>query len=148
MIVFLDGAIPARDPRQARRSAAAVVAVATRSGDTPGRVPRLARVASRRSKTIPQLKEFLEDGGTIITIGSSTNLAYHLGLPVIDKLVETTNGQERALPREKFYVPGSVLQVDGRQHAAGRARVCRTRSTCSSTTARCSARRRRRGARA
>jgi hypothetical protein len=63
-------------------------------------------------KTIPNLKKFMEDGGTVITIGSSTNLAYHLGLPVMDKLVEkTANGQERELPREKFYVPGSVMEV-------------------------------------
>ena len=33
-------------------------------------------------KTVPQLKAFLEQGGTILTIGSSNNLAYDLGLPV------------------------------------------------------------------
>ena len=63
-------------------------------------------------KTIPQLKKFLEDGGTIITVGTSTALAYHLGLPVSNYLVERTpTGGERELPREKFYVPGSVLSV-------------------------------------
>jgi len=63
-------------------------------------------------KTIPQLKKFLEEGGTIITIGSSTSLAYHLGLPVANQLVEKTpTGGERELPREKFYVPGSILRV-------------------------------------
>lgn len=63
-------------------------------------------------KTIPQLKKFLDDGGTIITVGSSTALAYHLGLPVSNYLVERTpTGEERELPREKFYVPGSVMRV-------------------------------------
>jgi hypothetical protein len=63
-------------------------------------------------KTIPQLKKFLEDGGTIITVGSSTSLAYYLGLPVSNYLVERTpTGGERELPREKFYVPGSILRV-------------------------------------
>jgi hypothetical protein len=63
-------------------------------------------------RTIPQLKKFLEEGGTVITIGSSTNLAEHLGLPVADYMVERApNGTERPLPQEKFYVPGSVLQV-------------------------------------
>ena len=62
-------------------------------------------------KSIPQLKKFLEDGGHIVTIGSSTSLAYHLGLPVRDALVEMTAGQERRLPNEKFYIPGSVLRV-------------------------------------
>ena len=62
-------------------------------------------------KSIPQLKKFLEAGGTIFTIGSSTNLAYQLKLPVRDALVEMVNGQEVKLPKEKFYIPGSVLRV-------------------------------------
>jgi len=63
-------------------------------------------------KTIPQLKKFLEDGGTIITVGSSTALAYYLGLPVSNHLVERTpQGQVRELPNDKFYVPGSILRV-------------------------------------
>ncbi|MEJ0056149.1 MAG: hypothetical protein WDN75_11070 [Bacteroidota bacterium] len=32
-------------------------------------------------KSIPALKKFLENGGKIVTIGTSTNLAYHLGIP-------------------------------------------------------------------
>jgi hypothetical protein len=63
-------------------------------------------------KTIPQLKKFVESGGTIVTVGDSTALAQFLGLPVTNGLVErTADGQEHALPREKFYIPGSVLQV-------------------------------------
>jgi len=57
--------------------------------------------------TIPQLKKFVEAGGTIVTVGDSTALAKLFGLPLADGLVE----QGRPLPREKFYVPGSVLQV-------------------------------------
>ena len=37
--------------------------------------------------TIPHLKEFLKEGGTIVTIGSSTALADHLGLPLGNHLV-------------------------------------------------------------
>jgi hypothetical protein len=62
-------------------------------------------------KSVPQLKKFLEAGGRIVTIGSSTSLAYHLGLPVHDALVEMAGGQERRLSNEKFYIPGSVLRV-------------------------------------
>jgi hypothetical protein len=63
-------------------------------------------------KTIPQIKAFVESGGTVLTIGSSTNLAYHLGLPVKSALTEMTrDGRERGLPRDKYYVPGSLLQV-------------------------------------
>jgi hypothetical protein len=43
----------------------------------------------------------------VLTIGSSTSLAYQLKLPVTNHLSQ--NG--RALSREKFYVPGSVLAV-------------------------------------
>ena len=62
--------------------------------------------------TIPILKKFVEDGGTIIAIGSSANIAGHFGLPVSSGLVEIVNGVERRLPNDKFYVPGSVLSMD------------------------------------
>nr|MBP6823329.1 peptidase [Acidobacteriota bacterium] len=59
-----------------------------------------------------QLKAFIESGGTLLTIGSSTNLGYHLGLPMSSALVErTAGGDERALGRDKYYIPGSILQV-------------------------------------
>ncbi len=71
---------------------------------------RLGRLTA--DKTIPQLRKFIEAGGNIVTIGSSTALAQSLGLPVKNALVERTpDGQEHPLPREKFYVPGSVLRV-------------------------------------
>jgi hypothetical protein len=58
------------------------------------------------------LRQFLEAGGSILTIGSSTSLAYNAGLPIANALMEKQqDGTERALPREKYYVPGSVLQV-------------------------------------
>jgi hypothetical protein len=66
---------------------------------------RLGRFTTEQ--TLPRLREFLNSGGTIITIGSSTQLGRHVGLPIENHLAE--NG--RALPREKFYVPGSVLRV-------------------------------------
>ncbi len=62
-------------------------------------------------KSIPALKAFIEAGGSIVTIGSSANLAYHFKLPVKNALVELTDGVERALPGEKYYIPGSVLRV-------------------------------------
>lgn len=70
---------------------------------------QLGRITSTIS--IPQLKKFAEMGGKIIAIGSSTQLAYHFQLPVSDALIERVNGIERKLPNEKYYIPGSVLQV-------------------------------------
>jgi hypothetical protein len=71
-------------------------------------------------KSIPQLKIFLEQGGNIVTIGSATQLAYHLKLPVADAMVEIVNGEEKVLPRDKYYTPGSILRmnVDNNQLAA------------------------------
>lgn len=72
--------------------------------------PRLGKITAEKS--IPQLKAFLEAGGNVVTIGSSTNLAYHLKLPVRNALVEMTgSGKDRPLPNEKYYIPGSVLRV-------------------------------------
>ena len=72
--------------------------------------PQLGRLTV--DKSVPQLKSFLQAGGHVITIGSSTSLAYHLGLPVRNALVEMVNGAERPLPAEKYYIPGSVLRVN------------------------------------
>jgi len=68
---------------------------------------RVGRITE--DKSIPALKEFLEKGGKIVTIGSSANLAFHLDLPVRNALVELVNGKEVPLPNEKYYTPGSVL---------------------------------------
>src|SRR5205823_5550953 len=63
-------------------------------------------------QTLPQLRKFLEDGGTIVAVGQSTVLARALGLPVENHLVErSADGTDRPLPREKYYVPGSVLRI-------------------------------------
>lgn len=64
-------------------------------------------------KSIPQLKEFVEKGGRIITVGDATDMAYHFGLPVEDALVEMgADGKVRPLNSEKYYIPGSVLEMN------------------------------------
>jgi hypothetical protein len=64
------------------------------------------------AKSVPMLKKFLEAGGNIVTIGTSTNLAYHLGLPVKNQLVEPgKDGKDKPLPGTKYYIPGSLLKV-------------------------------------
>ena len=63
-------------------------------------------------KTIAQLRKFVESGGTIVAIGDSTEIGRLFALPVRDALTERTpDGKEHPLPREKFYVPGSVLAM-------------------------------------
>ena len=59
-------------------------------------------------KTIPKLAEFLEAGGTILAIGSSTNLGPLLGLPMGNHVVDR---EGESLSSETYYVPSSVLEV-------------------------------------
>jgi hypothetical protein len=102
VLIFVTGAIPA---------VGATRAGGGRSGGAPPAIPAEYRDqvgAVTADRTLPQIKAFLAEGGTVIAIGSSAaNLARHLELPVTDHLVE--NGQP--LPRAKFFVPGSVLSV-------------------------------------
>jgi hypothetical protein len=63
-------------------------------------------------QTLPQLRKFLEDGGTIVAVGQSAVLARALGLPVENHLVERgADGVDRPLPREKYYIPGTILRI-------------------------------------
>ena len=70
-------------------------------------------------KSVPQLKTFLEAGGTIVTVGTSANLAYDLNLPVHNALVDVVDGKEVPFSSDKFYIPGTVLRasVDTKQPA-------------------------------
>jgi hypothetical protein len=71
---------------------------------------RVGRITAE--KTIPQILQFIKDGGTVLTIGSSSDLGYHAGLPFANALTEKLeDGTERPLPRGKLFVPGSVLRV-------------------------------------
>ncbi|HEY6900683.1 MAG TPA: M14 metallopeptidase family protein [Puia sp.] len=110
VIVFVGGAIPAPPNAETGGRGGGF----NRPDPNPDSIPaeyrtHLGRVTAQKS--IPELKKFLEAGGHIVTIGSSTNLAYHLGIPVHDALTEMVSGKERRLPNEKFYIPGSVLRV-------------------------------------
>jgi hypothetical protein len=73
---------------------------------------RVRRGEVSQDKTLPKLREFLQRGGTILAVGSSTALARQLGLPLANHLaVKTEDGTEKALARDKFFVPSSVLRV-------------------------------------
>ncbi len=112
VIIFVDGAIPGAS---GGRGGGGGGGGQFGGGISPENIPaeyrdRLGSITA--AKTIPQLKRFMEEGGTVITIGSSNNLANLIGLPVASALTEkTADGTDRALPRDKFYVPGSLLQV-------------------------------------
>ncbi|MGI4729734.1 MAG: M14 family metallopeptidase [Janthinobacterium lividum] len=110
VLIFVSGAIPALGRGEAP---------AGEGG--PGRQPKADSIPTEyrswlgkitAEKSIPQLKKFMEAGGTIVTVGTSTNLAYQLGLPVHNYLTEVgPNGKERPLPGTKYYIPGSLLKA-------------------------------------
>ncbi len=109
VLIFVDGAIPESDGGQ--RGGGGFFGAQPSADSIPQEFRgRLGRVTV--AKTVPQLEAFLKAGGTVLTIGSSTSLAYHLKLPINSALVESTNtGTFRQLPGEKFYIPGSILRV-------------------------------------
>ena len=112
VLIFVGGAIPLRESRGGGEG---------RESGPFGRPPRSEEIPAEfrpwlgnitLGKTVPELRKFLEAGGTVLTIGSSTSLGYHSGLPITNALVEkTADGDTRPLPREKYYIPGSLLQV-------------------------------------
>jgi hypothetical protein len=63
-------------------------------------------------RTVPRLRQFVEQGGTLILIGRAGTIATRMGLGISDALVEVgRDGTLSPLPREKHYVPGSVMRV-------------------------------------
>jgi len=106
VIVFVEGAIPSLKPEAGNGY--------EEKEPKAEEVPEIYQVTLGKitaEKSIPALNAFLQSGGTIITIGSSANLAYHLNIPVRNALVEMVAGKEKSLPGEKFYIPGSVMQI-------------------------------------
>ncbi|WKK57296.1 M14 family metallopeptidase [Sphingobacterium sp. BN32] len=67
---------------------------------------RWGRLTAEQS--IPVLRDFMEKGGTIVSIGNSIDIAKHFNLGITEALVDANN---KALRREVFYTPGSVLKA-------------------------------------
>jgi hypothetical protein len=111
VIIFPSGAIPRPNAPITDAGTEAFTVREPSAEEMPAEYrPRLGKFTV--DKTVPALRAFLEAGGTIVAVGTSTNLAYHLRLPVRNALAESgPGGRERALPSEKFYIPGSILRV-------------------------------------
>ncbi len=105
VLVFVDGAIPSASSRGRRFG----------GGNPPANLPAEYREqwgSVSADTTIPALREFIEAGGKIITIGSSTNLAEHFGIPLESHLSQRhPDGTVTPLQRDNYYVPGSLLEV-------------------------------------
>jgi hypothetical protein len=99
VLVFADGAM--------RRGAVGRGAGGGRGGAVdPESVPEEYRASIGRiteEKTMPEIKKFVESGGAVITVGSSTTMAELLGVPVTNRLA--------GLPHDQFYIPGSLMRA-------------------------------------
>ncbi len=65
-------------------------------------------------KTIPELQKFVEDGGTLLAVGSSTSIYEYFHLPLQNAVSEVVKGKTQDVSAERFYIPGSLMrtQVD------------------------------------
>ncbi len=104
-LLFISGGIPTLGDQEERRWGGPP----PEEKDTPEAYHHMLGSISP-DKSIPQIKTFLENGGKVVAVGSASNLAYHLDLPVKNALVEIQrDGSEKVLAGEKYYVPGSVM---------------------------------------
>lgn len=100
-IFVVGGGIPATDPRNEENPLL--------SDPTIPAAIRAQMGSMSVSKSVAALKEFVEAGGHLITVGSSSrNIVRHFGLPVKDALVDEAG---RALASSTFFIPGSLMRV-------------------------------------
>ena len=103
VLVFEDGAIPAATGVGGGRGGRG-------GGPDPATIPEefRGRIGQMTiDQTVPRILDYVRGGGAAVTIGTSTSLATHAGLPISNHLVE--NGVP--LSREKYFTPGSVLDM-------------------------------------
>jgi hypothetical protein len=108
VLVFVSGAIPGQNSREGQFYGRS-------EPIKPEEVPeeyrdRLGNITV--DKTVQNLLRFMKEGGTVLTIGSSTSLGFHAGLPIKNALVEKSqDGTEKPLSSREIFIPGSLLQV-------------------------------------
>ncbi len=114
VLIFVDGAIPAPGPASSPEGAGVGGSGAPSGVELPAEW-RNQQGEVTAARTIPALKAFLEQGGTVVAIGTSaSNLAGHFGLGITNHLVErAADGTPTTtpLPASKYYVPGSILDM-------------------------------------
>ncbi len=107
-ILFSDGAITAQG-----RDSLAGSSLASRQ-PKPETIPAESLPwlgAITTEKTIPQLQKFVEEGGTLLAIGSSTSIYESFHLPLVNAVTEIVKGKTVNVSPEKFYIPGSLMRT-------------------------------------
>jgi hypothetical protein len=109
VLVFADGSI--RAPSTGGRGGGGGYGMrAMKPEDIPAEFrPWLGSITA--AKTIPQLQAFASDGGTLLTIGSSTSIAGYLKLALQNAPMEMVKGELTPVPPDRFYIPGSLIKA-------------------------------------
>jgi hypothetical protein len=106
VLLFVDGAIPGGEGRYGGGGGRG------RGLPKPEEVPEPYRKMLgniTQATTLPQVKAFVQNGGTAVAIGGSTRLGEYLGLTENPLVQPGKDGKPQPLPTSKFYIPGSVL---------------------------------------
>ena len=61
-------------------------------------------------KSIPMLRDFVDKGGQILTVGTASELVYHFQLPIVNPLTSRADGKSIRLPSTAYYIPTSILK--------------------------------------
>ena len=104
VLILPDGAVLSSAPDTA-------LSFQQRAQPAPEKIPaewrsHLGRITL--AKSLPRIRAFVENGGTLLALGDAAEIGYKLGLPVTDAIVDES---DKPLPRSKYFVPGSVLSV-------------------------------------
>jgi len=110
VILFADGSIRPPNARGFGGGGGYFGRMALKPEDVPEEFrPWMGNITA--AKTIPQLAAFVNDGGTVLAIGSSTSIAAYLKLPIVNAPMEMVKGQLQPVPADRFYIPGSLLKA-------------------------------------
>lgn len=106
VLIFPDGSIPGYGPARGGFGRYGRGMDPDTESIPPEYRDRLGSVTAET--TVPRIREFLEQGGTVIALENATSLGYHLELPLENYLLDDDG---TPLSPEEFFVPGSLLEV-------------------------------------
>jgi hypothetical protein len=104
VLILPDGAVLSAAPDTA-------LSFQQRSQPAPEKIPAEWRSHLGRltvAKSLPKIRSFVENGGTLLALGDAAEIGYKLDVPLANAVVDEN---DKPLPRAKYYVPGSVLSV-------------------------------------
>ena len=108
-LLFSDGAIPA--PAHDGHGRVDIASRQPKPEVIPAEFrPWLGSISA--DQTIPQLQKFVDQGGTLLAIGSSTSIYEHFHLPLRNAVSEVVKGKVGEVPADRFYIPGSLMRSE------------------------------------